>query len=85
MPRPVLNVLLVEDIEHNVLVTSSVLEQLGSSVEVTMTGKDAMAMFYPDEFDPVLLDIQLPNMTGLDIASQLKSRYQGDTCRRSSR
>lgn len=42
-----------------------------------MTGKDALAMFDPDEFDLVLLDIQLPDMTGLDIASQLKSRYQG--------
>lgn len=77
MPMPALKVLLVEDIELNVLVARSVLEKLGSSVEVAMTGKDALAMFDPDKFDLVLLDIQLPDMTGLDIASQLKSRYQG--------
>lgn len=77
MPLPALNVLLVEDIELNVVVARSVLEKLGNSVEVAMTGKDALAMFDPDEFDLVLLDIQLPDMTGLDIASQLTSRYQG--------
>jgi two-component system aerobic respiration control sensor histidine kinase ArcB len=32
-------------------------------------------MFDPDEFDLVLLDIQLPDMTGLDIARQLRERY----------
>ncbi len=76
MPLPALNVLLVEVIELNVLVARSVLEKLGSSVEVAMTGKDELAMFDPNEFDLVLLEMQLPDMTGLEIASQLKRRYQ---------
>ncbi len=76
MPLPALNVLLVEDIELNVIVARSVLEKLGNSVEVAMNGHDALEMFDPDEFDLVLLDIQLPDMTGLDIARKLRQRLR---------
>ncbi|PVZ84880.1 aerobic respiration two-component sensor histidine kinase ArcB [Serratia sp. S1B] len=79
LPLPALHILLVEDIELNVTVACSVLEKLGNSVEVAMNGHDALAMFDPDEFDLVLLDIQLPDMTGLDIARILRERYAGRT------
>ncbi|EFH8268653.1 aerobic respiration two-component sensor histidine kinase ArcB [Escherichia coli] len=75
MPLPELNVLLVEDIELNVIVARSVLEKLGNSVDVAMTGKAALEMFKPGEYDLVLLDIQLPDMTGLDISRALTKRY----------
>ncbi|HGV4133009.1 aerobic respiration two-component sensor histidine kinase ArcB [Escherichia coli] len=75
MPLPALNVLLVEDIELNVIVARSVLEKLGNSVDVAMTGKAALEMFKPGEYALVLLDIQLPDMTGLDISRELTKRY----------
>lgn len=75
MPLPALNVLLVEDIELNVIVARSVLEKLGNSVDVAMTSKAALEMFKPGEYDLVLLDIQLPDMTGLDISRELTKRY----------
>lgn len=75
MPLPALNVLLVEDIELSVIVARSVLEKLGNSVDVAMTGKAALEMFKPGEYDLVLLDIQLPDMTGLDISRELTKRY----------
>ncbi|HCP0541438.1 TPA: aerobic respiration two-component sensor histidine kinase ArcB [Escherichia coli] len=75
MPLPALNVLLVEDIELNVIVARSVLEKLGNSVDVAMTGKAALEMFKPGEYDLVSLDIQLPDMTGLDISRELTKRY----------
>lgn len=78
LPLPALHVLLVEDIELNVIVARSVLEKLGNSVDVAMTGTAALEMFKPDEYDLVLLDIQLPDMTGLDISRQLTQRYHRD-------
>ncbi len=75
---PALNILLVEDIELNVVVARSVLEKLGNTVDVAMNGRDALAMFSPEEYDLVLLDIQLPDMSGLDIARELHQRYQPD-------
>ncbi|MCU5773444.1 aerobic respiration two-component sensor histidine kinase ArcB [Erwiniaceae bacterium BAC15a-03b] len=77
LPLPALHVLLVEDIELNVVVARSVLEKLGNSVEVAMTGSEALEMFDPEEFDLVLLDIQLPDMSGLDVARAIHQRFAG--------
>lgn len=44
---------------------------------MAMTGKEALAIFDPNGFDLVLLDIQLPDITGLDISRELKNCYQG--------
>ncbi|MCS3433230.1 aerobic respiration two-component sensor histidine kinase ArcB [Klebsiella sp. BIGb0407] len=79
MPLPALHVLLVEDIELNVVVARSVLEKLGNSVDIAMTGKEALEMFEPGEYDLVLLDIQLPDMTGMDISRVLNQRFTKDS------
>lgn len=77
-PLPALHILLVEDIELNVVVARSVLEKLGNTVDVAMNGAEALALFQPNEYDLVLLDIQLPDMTGLDIARKLHQEFQKD-------
>ena len=70
-----LNIFMVEDIELNVTVARSLLESLGHKVTVVMTGKEAQIAFNPQEFDLVLLDIQLPDMTGFDIAKYYREKY----------
>lgn len=74
---PILHILLVEDIELNVVVACSVLEKLGHTVDVAMTGQEALDRFDPDEYDLVLLDIQLPDMTGFEIAKTIQQKYHG--------
>ncbi len=66
-----LNILLVEDIELNVLVAKALLEKLGQRVDVAMTGTAAIEMARKTEYDLILLDIQLPDMTGFDVAKVL--------------
>ncbi|RXK32588.1 aerobic respiration two-component sensor histidine kinase ArcB [Arsenophonus endosymbiont of Bemisia tabaci Asia II 3] len=75
---PKLHILLVEDIELNIIVARSVLEKLGHTVDVAMNGKEALKMFKIGSYDLVLLDIQLPDMTGLDIARQFRQIYAND-------
>ncbi|MFC0322547.1 ATP-binding protein [Gallibacterium melopsittaci] len=71
-----LSILLVEDIEINVIVARSVLEKLGYHVDVAMTGKDAIRMCEAKQYDLVLLDIHLPDMTGFDVAEYLHKQYE---------
>ncbi|OOF57931.1 hybrid sensor histidine kinase/response regulator [Rodentibacter genomosp. 2] len=71
-----LSVLLVEDIELNVLVAKSVLEKLGHRVDVAMNGEDAIKLFERNTYDIILLDIKLPDMSGFDIASYLRKKYE---------
>lgn len=70
-----LNIFMVEDIELNVTVAKSLLESLGHSVTVAMTGQEALVNFVPDEYDLALLDIQLPDMTGFDVAKYYREHY----------
>ena len=73
--RP-LNIFMVEDIPLNITVARSLLESLGHHVTVAMTGEEAKASFDPQMYDLVFLDIQLPDMTGFDIAKDFRARYQ---------
>lgn len=67
-----LNILLVEDIELNVMVAKALLEKLGQTVDVAMTGQEAIDKARQNHYDLILLDIQLPDMTGFDVANTLR-------------
>jgi two-component system, OmpR family, aerobic respiration control sensor histidine kinase ArcB len=71
-----LNIFMVEDIELNVTVARSLLESMGHSVTVAMSGEEAKLRFIPAEYDLVFLDIQLPDMTGFDVAAFFRQEYQ---------
>lgn len=71
-----LSILLIEDIEVNVVVAKSLLEKLGCQVDVAMTGKDAIEKFEQNYYDLLLIDIQLPDMSGFDIAHHLRHNYE---------
>lgn len=73
-----LTVLLVEDIEMNVVVARAMLEKIGCEVDVAMTGKEAFELFEQNSYDLILLDIQLPDTTGFEIAQTLRDRYENE-------
>ncbi|MDC8832556.1 aerobic respiration two-component sensor histidine kinase ArcB [Alteromonas gilva] len=66
-----LNILLVEDIELNVMVAKALLEKLGQHVDVAMTGQEAIDKARQQTYDLILLDIQLPDMNGFEVAATL--------------
>ncbi|OBT07323.1 aerobic respiration two-component sensor histidine kinase ArcB [Vibrio sp. UCD-FRSSP16_10] len=74
LQRP-LSIFMIEDIELNITVARSLITSFGHKVDVAMTGKEALSKFEPADYDLVLLDIQLPDMTGFDIANELQNRY----------
>ncbi|PJG85784.1 aerobic respiration two-component sensor histidine kinase ArcB [Conservatibacter flavescens] len=71
-----LHILLVEDIEVNIIVAKNILEKQGYRVDIAMSGKEALQLFEQNDYDLVLLDIQLPDMTGFDIAQHLRQKYE---------
>lgn len=75
-----LRILLVEDMEINIIVAKTVLEKLGYKVDVAKTGKEAIETFQCHTYDLLLLDIQLPDMSGFDIAQHLRQTYQQPAC-----
>ena len=57
-------VLLVEDNEINVMIAQSLLEQAGLDVSVAVNGAEAVDMVRNNQFELVLMDIQMPVMDG---------------------
>jgi two-component system aerobic respiration control sensor histidine kinase ArcB len=75
IPQVSLNIFMVEDIELNITVAKALLESLGHEVTIAMRGDEALEKFDPEAYDLVLLDIQLPDMSGFDIARTLREKY----------
>jgi CheY-like chemotaxis protein len=59
-------ILLVEDNEVNQLVATSILKKAGFVVKVANNGKEAVEMIQREPFELVLMDIQMPEMDGLE-------------------
>jgi CheY-like chemotaxis protein len=59
-------ILLVEDNEVNQLVAASILKKAGLSVKVANNGREALDMIQREHFELVLMDIQMPEMDGLE-------------------
>lgn len=70
-----LDILLVEDVDLNILVCKTLLEKLGNRVSAAKTGAEALELFGRNRPDLVLLDMQLPDMSGLDVADHLRNDY----------
>jgi len=69
-----LHVLIVEDIVENQILTGELLRQRGYSIVVACDGKEAIQLFDRERFDLVLMDIQMPQMGGVEATAVIRGR-----------
>ena len=69
-------VLLVEDNVVNQRVAAGLLTRRGHHVTVTQNGREALDRLDQEQFDVVLMDLQMPVMGGLDATVELRRREQ---------
>ena len=72
-----LRVLLAEDNPVNQKLAVRLLEKQGHSVTVANDGVEAVSAVAASEFDVVLMDVQMPNMSGLEAAAVIRTRERG--------
>jgi len=73
-PTPAgLSVLAVDDNAVNLMVIDQLLVSLGHRVSKATGGREALEMLGQTAFDLVLLDIQMPEMTGIEVLDRLRA------------
>ena len=69
-----LRILLVEDIKVNATLAKILLERKGHTVKVAWNGNEAIETFLSGEFDVILMDIQMPGISGIEATEEIRKR-----------
>ncbi len=69
-----LDILLAEDNSVNQRVAMRILEKAGHRVTLASNGRQALEQISAGPFDLVLMDIQMPELSGLDAAKEIRRR-----------
>ncbi|MFW6120116.1 MAG: response regulator, partial [Petrotogales bacterium] len=70
--RKVIRVLVVEDNEPNQLLIKKILERAGLHVDVSFNGKEAVQMILDNEYDLVIMDMQMPVVDGYEATRKIR-------------
>lgn len=75
--RPHLKILLAEDNRVNQVLAIRLLEKRGYNVVLAETGRAVLEALKNDSFDLVLMDVQMPEMDGLEATACLREQEKG--------
>jgi two-component system, sensor histidine kinase and response regulator len=74
-----LKILVAEDNAVNQMLARKILEKEGHAVVLVNNGREAVEQFESDQFDVILMDVQMPVMGGIEAAQAIRAKEQRRT------
>lgn len=71
-----LRILIADDNELNLMVTSKMLEQMGYASDRVYSGEEALRKLSMKSYDLVLMDIEMPGMSGVETSKKIHGMYE---------
>ncbi len=72
-----MNVLLAEDNDVNRMIALRMFSNLGFEPDFATNGKEALAMCEKKEYEMIFMDVNMPEMDGLETTQRLRQKYAG--------
>jgi len=70
-----LNILIVEDDEMSFLYLSIILKSISGNIVHAKNGNEALDKVFTHKFDVALLDINLPGLSGVEVAKSFRKQF----------
>ncbi len=70
--QPLPKILLVDDRPNNLLALKDILEDIGADLLLAYSGNEALTLVTQHELALVLLDVQMPGMDGIEVATLMR-------------
>jgi PAS domain S-box-containing protein len=75
--RSELRILLVEDNAMNQVLAQRLIQKWGHKLVVAGNGREALAALGKGKFDLILMDVQMPEMSGIEVAAAIREKEKG--------
>src|SRR4051812_37906994 len=73
MESPMVKILLVDDIEENLLALAGLLRRVDIEIHTAQSGARALDILLEYDFALAIIDIQMPDMNGFELAEYMRS------------
>ncbi|MEO5334828.1 MAG: response regulator [Magnetococcus sp. YQC-5] len=75
-----LRILLVEDIENNQKLATTLLQQAGHTITLANNGRECLQKLQTNDFDLVLMDMRMPEMDGFEATRHIRMGINCGAC-----